>query len=65
MVQKTCFSKEGSRGGQHEFENYGFRASEFHGALRERVLSFDGRSSKRNAVEPFDLFGQDPSETLN
>ncbi len=34
------FSKEGSGGIQDEFKHNGFCASEFHGALRERVFCF-------------------------
>ena len=40
ISKKTYFSREGSRDVQYEFENDGFRASEFHGAFRERVFSF-------------------------
>ena len=40
ISKKTYFSKEGSRGGGDECKNDGFRASEFHGAVRERVFSF-------------------------
>ena len=40
ISKKTYFSKEGSRGVQDEFKNDGFRASEFHGAFRDRVFSF-------------------------
>ena len=40
IFKKTYFSREGSRGVQDEFKNDGFRASEFHGAFRERVFSF-------------------------
>ncbi len=40
IFKKTCVSKEDSRGGQDEFKNVGFRASELHGVPRERVFSF-------------------------
>ena len=40
IFKNTCFSKEGSRGGQDECKNDGFRTSEFHAAFRERVFSF-------------------------
>ena len=39
ILKKTFFSNQVSRGVQDEFGNDGFRASEFHVALRHRVFS--------------------------
>ena len=41
MISKnTCFSKVAKKVVGHKLKTDGFRASEFHGAFRERVFSF-------------------------
>ena len=40
ILKKTCFSKEGSRGGQDVIKNDALALRSFHGALQERVFSF-------------------------
>ena len=40
ISKKTCFSKVAKKVVGHKLKTDGFRASEFHGAFRERVFSF-------------------------